>query len=82
LDYRHSHFGYWLEAEGMERFGGQPLFASASESFKNAYILGAELCHLMAKGETTLAQTKLPSLHAARDEFLRQVRLLLQARQA
>jgi diguanylate cyclase (GGDEF)-like protein/PAS domain S-box-containing protein len=81
LDYRVSHFGHWLEAEGLNQFKDHPLFTGARASYKNAYLLAAELCHLLALGEKTRAQAKLKGLHAARDDFLRQVQLLLRARQ-
>ena len=82
LDYRVSHFGHWLEAEGLNQFRDHPLFTGTSAAFKDAYVLAAEVCDLLAQGEKTRAQAKLTGLHAARDDFLRQVQLLLQARQA
>jgi diguanylate cyclase (GGDEF)-like protein/PAS domain S-box-containing protein len=82
LDYRLSHFGHWLESEGINHFKEHPLFADASASFKEAFLLATELCHLHACGEKAQAQAKLAGLHAARDVFFRQVQLLLQARQA
>ena len=82
LDLRLSHFGRWLESEGINHFKEHPLFTSASASFKEAYLLAAELCHLLTCSEKAQAQAKLGGLHAARDDFLRQVQLLLQARQA
>jgi hypothetical protein len=81
LDYRMSHFGHWLEGEGLNQFKDHPLFTRASASFKDAYLLAAELCHLLAVGEKTLAQAKLTDLLTTRDEFLNQVQRLLQARQ-
>lgn len=82
LDYQLSHFGHWLESEGINHFKEHPLFTGASTTFKEAYLLAAELCHLLTCGEKAQAQARLVGLHAARDEFSRQVQLLLQARQA
>jgi EAL domain-containing protein (putative c-di-GMP-specific phosphodiesterase class I) len=82
MDYRVSHFGHWLESEESTHLNDQPSFTAARDSFKAAYLLAGELCHLQARGEKTGAQEKLQSLRMARDEFLHQVQLLLQARQA
>lgn len=82
LDYRVSHFGHWLESEESIHLNNQPSFTAAGDSFKAAYLLAAELCHLQARGEKTQAQGKLQGLRIARDDFLHQVQLLLQARQA
>ena len=82
LDYQLSHFGHWLESEGINHFKEHPLFTGASTTFKEAYLLAAELCHLLTCGEKAQAQARLVGLHAARDEFSRQVLLLLQARQS
>jgi hypothetical protein len=82
MDYRVSHFGHWLESEESTHLNDQPSFTAARDSFKAAYLLAGELCHLQARGEKTGAQEKLQGLRMARDEFLHQVQLLLQARQA
>jgi hypothetical protein len=81
LDYRLSHFGHWLESEGINHFKDQPLFKGASAAFNEAYLLAAELCRLHACGEKAQARAKLLGLHAVRDVFFQQVLLLLQARQ-
>jgi EAL domain-containing protein (putative c-di-GMP-specific phosphodiesterase class I) len=75
---RQCRFGMWLDAEGLIRYGGKPIFEVIEPLHRQIHALAEELCDLHAQGRNPEALTRLGELHELRDALLEQLTLLAQ----
>jgi len=76
---RHQcRFGMWLDAEGLIRYGGQPIFEVIEPLHRQIHALAEELCELHAQGRKPEALARLGELHELQDALLEQLTLLAQ----
>jgi EAL domain-containing protein (putative c-di-GMP-specific phosphodiesterase class I) len=78
LDHHHCHFGKWLYADGMVRYGIHPAFRSIETLHQQVHVLAVGLLQLQAQCRNTEALARVSELHSMRDALLGQLRVLAQ----
>jgi diguanylate cyclase (GGDEF)-like protein/PAS domain S-box-containing protein len=73
IQLQHCHFGAWLEAEGLARYGSTQAFHGISQLHRQVHALAQELIALHQGGEPHAALARLDELHALRDELLQRL---------
>jgi len=77
LDPRQCHFGQWLDAKGLLRYGTRASFHAIEALHRQAHVLAAESCECHTRGRNMEALARLPELHTLRDALLEQLQVLV-----
>jgi diguanylate cyclase (GGDEF)-like protein/PAS domain S-box-containing protein len=78
LDHRQCCFGIWLNAEGMDSHGTQPVFKEIKQVHYQMHDLATEIMDLHTAGRNPEALTKVVELRSLRDDLLEQLKPLVQ----
>jgi diguanylate cyclase (GGDEF)-like protein/PAS domain S-box-containing protein len=77
LDLHHCHFGQWLEAKGLVRYGAQPSYHANKDLHRKVHALAVELCDSPASGRNPATLARLPELYGLHESLLEHLQVLI-----
>ena len=77
LDFHRCRFGQWLDAEGQGRYGSHPDFWRVERLHRQVHDVAEALCEKRKGRSFEEMQHEVGELHAARDQLLARLQLLL-----
>jgi hypothetical protein len=77
MDEHQCRFGSWLNADGLVRYGAQPVFEAIQRMHLQVHALARELHARRLEGDNLGALSRMGEIHAMSEALLAQLTLLL-----